>query len=102
MEGTGAAAVFSKVAIDQIMWCPLFITVFFTYLGLVNGDSFVIIRDKKRISYGLCALINVNVNRIRHLGMLHVQEDDEVIYQQLVSLLSFEQLNLHVIPKYLR
>ena len=45
VEGNGAAAVFYKVAIDQILWCPLFMTVFFTYLGLVNGDSFAIIGD---------------------------------------------------------
>jgi len=39
IPGTDAKAVFSKVAIDQIAWCPLFMTVFFTYLGLVGGDS---------------------------------------------------------------
>lgn len=46
IEGTGAKAVFSKVAVDQIFWCPLFMTVFFTYLGLVNGDSFATIGNK--------------------------------------------------------
>uniref|UniRef100_A0A7S3L6N3 Peroxisomal membrane protein MPV17 n=1 Tax=Amphora coffeiformis TaxID=265554 RepID=A0A7S3L6N3_9STRA len=35
-----------KVAIDQICWCPIFMTVFFTYLGLVNGDSFSTIGNK--------------------------------------------------------
>jgi len=39
VEGTDGKAVFTKVAIDQILWCPLFMTVFFTYLGLVAGDS---------------------------------------------------------------
>ena len=46
IEGTDAKAVFSKVAIDQLFWCPIFMTVFFTYLGLVNGDSFATIGDK--------------------------------------------------------
>jgi protein Mpv17 len=38
--------VFTKVAIDQLFWCPIFMTVFFTYLGLVRGDSFSVIADK--------------------------------------------------------
>eukprot|EP00957_Ditylum_brightwellii_P021993 1658820-Ditylum_brightwellii.AAC.1 len=46
IEGTEAKDVFTKVAIDQILWCPIFMTVFFTYLGLVNGDSFAAIGDK--------------------------------------------------------
>jgi len=46
VEGTDAKAVFTKVAIDQIFWCPLFMTVFFTYLGLVNGDSLATIGNK--------------------------------------------------------
>jgi len=46
VEGTDGKAVFTKVAIDQIFWCPLFMTVFFTYLGLVNGDSFATIGSK--------------------------------------------------------
>jgi len=44
--GTDGKSVATKVAIDQIFWCPLFMTVFFTYLGLVNGDSFATIADK--------------------------------------------------------
>jgi len=39
MCGLDGKVVFTKVAIDQILWCPLFMTVFFTYLGLVAGDS---------------------------------------------------------------
>jgi len=46
IEGTKAKQVFSKVAIDQIFWCPIFMTVFFTYLGLTSGDSFGVIGDK--------------------------------------------------------
>jgi protein Mpv17 len=37
--GTEGKQVFMKVAIDQLFWCPIFMSVFFTYLGLVNGDS---------------------------------------------------------------
>jgi len=48
IEGTDAKSVFTKVAIDQLFWCPIFMTVFFTYLGLVNGDSFATISDKIR------------------------------------------------------
>jgi protein Mpv17 len=39
IEGTEAKHVAMKVAFDQLVWCPIFMTVFFTYLGLVNGDS---------------------------------------------------------------
>ena len=46
IPGTDGKSVFEKVAIDQLIWCPIFMTVFFTYLGLVNGDSFVQIGDK--------------------------------------------------------
>lgn len=46
IEGTSAKAVFSKVAIDQVFWCPVFMCVFFTYLGLVAGDSFGTIGTK--------------------------------------------------------
>merc|ERR1719162_595357 len=46
IEGTKAKHVFSKVAIDQIFWCPIFMTVFFTYLGLTSGDSFSVIGEK--------------------------------------------------------
>jgi len=44
--GTDAKSIATKVAIDQILWCPLFMTVFFTYLGLVNGDSMATIGSK--------------------------------------------------------
>ena len=46
IEGTEAKHVAAKVAFDQIIWCPIFMSVFFTYLGLVNGDSFAAIGDK--------------------------------------------------------
>jgi len=46
IPGTESKVIALKVAIDQIMWCPLFMTVFFTYLGLVNGDSFGTIGSK--------------------------------------------------------
>ena len=39
IKGKEAKDVALKVAIDQILWCPCFMTVFFTYLGLVNGDK---------------------------------------------------------------
>lgn len=46
IEGTDGKSVATKVLIDQVAWCPLFMTVFFTYLGLVNGDSFTTIGNK--------------------------------------------------------
>ena len=36
----------SKVAFDQVVWCPIFMSVFFTYLGLVNGDGLKVIGSK--------------------------------------------------------
>eukprot|EP00542_Grammatophora_oceanica_P013603 CAMPEP_0194047704 /NCGR_PEP_ID=MMETSP0009_2-20130614/25199_1 /TAXON_ID=210454 /ORGANISM="Grammatophora oceanica, Strain CCMP 410" /LENGTH=202 /DNA_ID=CAMNT_0038693387 /DNA_START=100 /DNA_END=705 /DNA_ORIENTATION=+ len=55
IEGTGLKSVMSKVAIDQIFWCPIFMTVFFTYLGLVNGDSLSTISSKiKNDLLGAC------------------------------------------------
>lgn len=46
IPGTDPKAVASKVLVDQILWCPLFMIVFFTYLGLVAGDSFGVIGNK--------------------------------------------------------
>jgi len=46
IPGTDSKTVATKVFIDQIIWCPLFMTVFFTYLGLVAGDSFPAIGNK--------------------------------------------------------
>ena len=46
IQGTGEKQVFSKVAFDQIIWCPIFMTVFFTYLGLMAGDSLSVIGNK--------------------------------------------------------
>ena len=46
IKGKEAKDVALKVGIDQLFWCPCFMTVFFTYLGLVNGDSFGVIGDK--------------------------------------------------------
>ncbi|GKY93711.1 hypothetical protein MPSEU_000338300 [Mayamaea pseudoterrestris] len=49
IPGKSAKDVASKVAIDQIFWCPIFMTVFFTYLGLVNGDSLATIANKIKV-----------------------------------------------------
>jgi protein Mpv17 len=46
IPGTEGKDVALKVFIDQICWCPIFMSVFFTYLGLVNGDSFSAIGSK--------------------------------------------------------
>jgi protein Mpv17 len=46
IPGTDPKAVASKVLVDQVLWCPLFMIVFFTYLGLVAGDSFGVIGNK--------------------------------------------------------
>lgn len=46
IEGTDFKSVMLKVGIDQLFWCPIFMSVFFTYLGLVNGDGLGAIGDK--------------------------------------------------------
>ncbi len=46
IPGNDSKTVATKVIIDQVIWCPLFMTVFFTYLGLVAGDGFSAIADK--------------------------------------------------------
>lgn len=40
MPGTSAVTVASKVAIDQLIWNPIFGTMFFGYLGLAEGQDF--------------------------------------------------------------
>lgn len=39
MPGTSAATVASKVAIDQLIWNPIFGTMFFGWLGLMEGQD---------------------------------------------------------------
>jgi len=46
IPGTSGKIVALKVLIDQTMWCPIFMSVFFTYLGLCNGDNFAAIGNK--------------------------------------------------------
>ncbi|XP_077568099.1 PXMP2/4 family protein 4-like [Stigmatopora nigra] len=46
IPGNDLSSVVKKVAFDQVIWCPIFMTVFFTYLGLVKGDSFSVIGEK--------------------------------------------------------
>lgn len=46
IEGKEVKHVVMKIASDQIVWCHIFMTVFFRYLGLVNGDSFPVIMGK--------------------------------------------------------
>lgn len=46
IPGKDGASIAKKIIIDQTMWCPIFMTVFFTYLGLVNGDSLATIGNK--------------------------------------------------------
>lgn len=46
IPGTSGKVVALKVLIDQTLWCPIFMTVFFTYLGLCNGDSVSTITNK--------------------------------------------------------
>jgi len=40
MPGTGPVTVASKVAIDQILWNPIFGCMFFTYMTLAEGKNF--------------------------------------------------------------
>lgn len=46
IDGKGPKVVATKVLIDQVFWCPIFMSVFFTYLGLVSGDSLSVIGSK--------------------------------------------------------
>jgi len=39
IKGNGIAQVASKVAIDQVLWAPIFTFMFFTYTGLLEGKS---------------------------------------------------------------
>lgn len=39
IPGTGAAQVFSKVGIDQVLWNPIFGVMFFGYMGAVQGQG---------------------------------------------------------------
>mmetsp|Transcript_14801 Transcript_14801/g.30644 ORF Transcript_14801/g.30644 Transcript_14801/m.30644 type:complete len:234 (+) Transcript_14801:80-781(+) len=46
IPGKDGKSVATKILIDQAIWCPIFMTVFFTYLGLVAGDGFGTIGNK--------------------------------------------------------
>lgn len=44
--GTGAIQIVSKICVDQLLWCPLFMVCYFSYLGVFNGDSASVILGK--------------------------------------------------------
>jgi protein Mpv17 len=44
--GTGPREVVAKIFIDQLLWCPIFMICYFTYLGIWNGDSVTMIMSK--------------------------------------------------------
>lgn len=46
MPGTSALTVASKVAIDQLIWNPIFGTMFFGWLGLMEGQDFDGIKNR--------------------------------------------------------
>ncbi|CAM9199720.1 unnamed protein product [Chrysoparadoxa australica] len=46
IPGTGPKQVASKVAIDQLVWNPIFGCMFFSYLGLAEGKSVGEIKTK--------------------------------------------------------
>jgi len=68
IQGVGPLAVAKKVAFDQLIWCPIFMAVFFTYLGLVTGDSLAAIGAK--ISADLFTAVKVSHVYMRILQVL--------------------------------
>eukprot|EP00527_Entomoneis_sp_CCMP2396_P005399 CAMPEP_0198141260 /NCGR_PEP_ID=MMETSP1443-20131203/4295_1 /TAXON_ID=186043 /ORGANISM="Entomoneis sp., Strain CCMP2396" /LENGTH=224 /DNA_ID=CAMNT_0043803957 /DNA_START=111 /DNA_END=782 /DNA_ORIENTATION=+ len=48
ITGKTGGVVFLKIAIDQLLWSPLFLVVFFSYLGCTNGNSWSVIGETIR------------------------------------------------------
>jgi len=44
--GTGPKQIAAKIFVDQVLWCPIFMVCYFTYLGLANGDAVATILEK--------------------------------------------------------
>ena len=48
IPGTSAAAVFTKVFIDQVLWNPCFGVMFFGYIGALEGKGIQYVIDKTK------------------------------------------------------
>jgi protein Mpv17 len=44
--GTGPREVVSKILIDQLLWCPIFMICYFSYLGICENDPIPVIVSK--------------------------------------------------------
>jgi protein Mpv17 len=44
--GIGPKEVISKICIDQLLWCPMFMVCYFSYLGIASGESVSMVFDK--------------------------------------------------------
>jgi protein Mpv17 len=44
--GNGPKEVIAKICLDQLLWCPIFMVCYFSYLGIANGDTVYTIFNK--------------------------------------------------------
>jgi hypothetical protein len=42
----GTMAIFSRVLLDQILMCPIGLSIFYTYMSIVEGGGFLYLRKK--------------------------------------------------------
>ncbi|XP_071804368.1 mitochondrial inner membrane protein Mpv17-like isoform X1 [Asterias amurensis] len=61
VKGAGTIRVLKMVAIDQSVMAPLFITTFFSYIGLTSGLSIQNVRDKLKKDFKTTLLTNYKV-----------------------------------------
>lgn len=48
IPGTESKILVTKIMIDQLLWCPIFLIIFFTYLGVVAEENLSTIEHKIR------------------------------------------------------
>eukprot|EP00871_Galdieria_phlegrea_P004594 jgi/Galph1/5135/GphlegSOOS_G3736.1 len=81
IPGTEAWKVASKVAIDQLLWAPIFAVIFFGFLGISEGQSFQQIKAKIRQDWKTALLASWKVWPLAHaINFRFIPSNQRLLY----------------------
>ncbi len=67
IEGTDGKSIATKICFDQVIYCPLFMILFFTYLGIAAGDTVGTIEHKIHSDLFIAVLGSWKVWPVMHI-----------------------------------
>ena len=87
VKGTGTAVALKKMLLDQIIWAPSFLAMFFCLVGLMNGRSKEEIKDKFKIDYVSAIKVNYLIwPAVQMLNFKFVPMQHRVVVVNIVAL----------------